>query len=106
MEPIFRYSRVVNLEEATGSFTTLEVRINSRDDIANTSTRELITNWRKCVEDSNDIESSSCLSELGNWCSFVFPESKPQRLAILTYLTNLGFLHDGELMHLCFRPHN
>lgn len=97
MEHIFYHSKPVSSEEVarTGSFTSLQVRINHRDDIANAATRQLLADWKSFVGDGSEQESNSSLCELGNWCSLVFPDSIPERLAILTYLTDLGLIHDG-----------
>ena len=99
MKHIFHHSKPISSEEVarTGSFTSLQVRINHRDDVANAATRQLLTDWKSFVGDGceHEQESNSSLCELGNWCSLVFPDSIPERLAILTYLTDLGLIHDG-----------
>jgi hypothetical protein len=97
MEQIFFHSRAIDPEEVskTGSFTSLPVRINYRDDLANAATRLLIADWNAFVGDGGGKESHSSLCELGNWCSLVFPETQPERLGVLTYLTDLGLIHDG-----------
>lgn len=99
-EHLFQHCRAISQDEleATGSFTSLEARINLRDDVANAATYKLLADWKSFVGDGNEQESNSSLCELGNWCSLVFPDSSPERLAVLTYLTDMGLIHDG--------PHN
>lgn len=47
------------------------------------------------VGDGWESKSNSSLSEVGNWCSLVFPETKPERIRTLTHLIDLGLIHDG-----------
>lgn len=96
-EQLFPHCRLIDAEELskTGSFTALQARINYRDDVANAATLQLLADWKSFIGDDNEQESNSSLCELGNWCSLVFPDSSPERLSILTYLTDLGLIHDG-----------
>lgn len=96
---IFLHSVLVPAEKVqkTGCFTLLPVRINKRDDIANAATHKLLADWHLHVGDGWGEESHSCLCELGNWCSLIFPETALDRLGLLTYLINLGLIHDGTL---------
>lgn len=99
MEQISQYSKAIDEHEVfrTGSFTSLPIRIHHDDDVANLATCRLLADWKAYFNDGNDREYSSCLSEVGNLCSLMFSECKPNRLSILTYLTDLGFIHDGKV---------
>lgn len=101
MENVFFHSVPVDPEQVakTGSFTTLQVRINHRDDLANAATHQLLADWNRFVGDGNGKQSHSSLCDLGNWCSLVFPDSKPDRIGLLTYLTDLGLIHDGNIAY-------
>ncbi|KAG4430926.1 hypothetical protein IFR05_013584 [Cadophora sp. M221] len=96
MAEVWKYSVPVNEDVArrTGCFTTLPIRIHSRDDIANQATIKSVTDWGENVGDGWDKKSGSALCSVGNWCSFIFPESLPERLEVITYLANLGNIHD------------
>ncbi|KAJ5026979.1 geranylgeranyl pyrophosphate synthase [Bipolaris maydis] len=98
MEAIFQYSSPVDIKELSknGYFSQLMPRINHRDDLANAATRKLLSDWAGMVGDGWESESNSSLSEVGNWCSLVFPETKPERIGTLTYLTDLGLIHDDN----------
>ena len=105
IEHLFQYCRAITPEELSrsGSFTSLEARINLRDDVANAATRRLLAVWKSFVGDGNEQESNSSLCELGNWCALVFPDSSADRLAVLTYLTDMGLIHDGAYLILTDR---
>ena len=80
----------------TGCFTTLPIRIHKRNDIADDATLQSISDWNEHVGDGWEAKSGSAISKVGNWCALIFPESLPERLASITYLANIGNIHDGE----------
>jgi hypothetical protein len=49
--------------------------------------------------DSEEAKSktSYLTSPVGNYASFLYPECLPERLEIVSYLTELGNFHDGRL---------
>lgn len=97
-EEIFEHCNPIepSTAQATGCFTTLPVRIHKRDDIANEATLKSMQEWGDHIGDGWDKKSGSALSPVGNWCSFIFPESLPERLGVITYLANMGNIHDGK----------
>jgi hypothetical protein len=90
--------RAIAPEEAlkTGCFTTLPIRMNPREDVANTATYKVLKDWHRYIGDGHGKASHSSLCELGNWCALTHPESLPERLGIITYLSDLGMIHDGK----------
>lgn len=46
--------------------------------------------------DGWEVKSGSACSPVGNWCSLIFPEALPERLHSITYLANIGNIHDGK----------
>jgi ophiobolin F synthase len=80
----------------TGCFTTLPIRIHKRNDIADEATIQSISDWKEHVGDGWEAKSGSAISNVGNWCALIFSESLPERLASITYLANIGNIHDGE----------
>lgn len=98
MAQIWKYSIPVDEDVAkrTGCFTTLPIRIHSQDDIANQATIKSMKDWGENVGDGWDKKAGSALCSVGNWCSFIFPESLPERLGVIAYLANLGNIHDGK----------
>lgn len=85
----------VEVAKATGCFTTLPLRIHSRNDIADQATMGSIKDWGMHIGDGWEKYSGSCCSPVGNWGAFIFPESLPDRLGVITYLANMGNIHDG-----------
>ncbi len=96
---LFTQSLLVDTNEVqrSGCFTSLPVRRHARDDIANAATFALVRDWGELVQDGREKISHCSLREKGSWGSFIFPESLPERLGLLTYLTDLGLIHDGKL---------
>ncbi|KAH7110377.1 geranylgeranyl pyrophosphate synthase [Dendryphion nanum] len=91
----YNHSRLIDPEEISKyCFTILPVRIHVRDDIANAATLALVRDWNELVQDGREKISHCSLCDKGNWCSFIFPESIPNRLGLLTYLTDIGLIHD------------
>ncbi|KAJ0413219.1 isoprenoid synthase domain-containing protein [Aspergillus carlsbadensis] len=96
MDEIWVHSRPITTEAIrnTASFTTLPVRINKRNDVANAATKRALRDWDDSLHDGLAERALISFSELGNLGAFAYPEAPPERLAILTYLTDLGMLHD------------
>ncbi|KAK1149438.1 hypothetical protein N8T08_006661 [Aspergillus melleus] len=97
MEGIWTYSRPVDagaIERNTASFTTLPVRINERNDVADAATQRALRDWENSLGDGLAERALISFSDFGNLGAFAYPEAAPERLAILTYLTDIGMLHD------------
>ncbi|KAI9844618.1 MAG: hypothetical protein M1837_005470 [Sclerophora amabilis] len=96
MDDVFIQSRLIDATEAskTGAFTTLPIRIHKRNDIANASSRRLLSDWGHYVGDGWEKRSLTSVSKLGNLNAFTYTEALPERLAVLTYLLDLGLVHD------------
>ncbi|RDH38420.1 isoprenoid synthase domain-containing protein [Aspergillus welwitschiae] len=92
----WQYSRPIDDEtiKKTPSFTTLPIRINKQNDVADEATKRALRDWDHYVNDGLAKTALISISELGNLGAFAYPEVPPERLAILTYLTDLGMLHD------------
>jgi ophiobolin F synthase len=80
----------------SGCFTTLPVRINLYDDVADAAARRLSQEWKELLNDQVDGTTSKMSSPVGNMCSFISPECAPDRVDIITYLTELAFIQDGS----------
>lgn len=104
-EEIFIRSRELDPQEVgrTGCFTTLPVRIHTRNDIAEKATRSMANEWVDIMVDESDtkpdiksdIKLARLWSEVGDYSSYLYPESLPERLGLMAYLTELAFIHDG-----------
>ncbi|KAJ5807346.1 geranylgeranyl pyrophosphate synthase [Penicillium robsamsonii] len=96
MEDIWRYSQPIDPEavKKTPSFTTLPVRVNKREDVANDATNRSLREWDEALHDGLADRVLVSFSDLGNLGAFAYPEASADRLLILTYLTDLGMLHD------------
>ncbi|KAF4276289.1 hypothetical protein CNMCM8812_002246 [Aspergillus fumigatus] len=93
---VWDHSRPIDDEtiKKTPSFTTLPIRINKENDVADAATRRALRDWDHCLHDGLAQKVQISFSDLGNLGAFAYPEVPPERLAILTYLTDLGMLHD------------
>ena len=96
-ESPFKYSELVDADEVkkSGSFTSLPVRKHTRDDIANTASLALIRDWGETMHDGREKITHCSMWERSNLLSLLFPECNPDRLGLLTYITDLGLMHDG-----------
>lgn len=81
----------------TGCFTSLPIRIHAQNEIADQATRLSVEDWHVHIGDGWEQRSGSSWSPVGNWGAFIFPESQPERLGVVTYLANMGNIHDGKL---------
>lgn len=79
----------------TGCFTTLPIGIHRRNDIADEATLQSMRDWHQHVGDGWQARSGSAISPVGNWCALIFPESLEERLHSITYLANIGNIHNG-----------
>lgn len=96
-EEMWQYSRELDPEEVkkTGCFTTLPVRINNRDDLANEASLRVLRDWAEHTGVTELNMTRVSLSAVGSFCSLVYPETLPERLDSISYLTDLFFLIDG-----------
>nr|A0A2Z6FZ31.1 RecName: Full=Sesterterpene synthase btcA; Short=TS; AltName: Full=Betaestacins biosynthesis cluster protein A; Includes: RecName: Full=Terpene cyclase; Includes: RecName: Full=Geranylgeranyl diphosphate synthase; Short=GGDP synthase; Short=GGS; Includes: RecName: Full=Geranylfarnesyl diphosphate synthase; Short=GFDP synthase [Neocamarosporium betae]BBE36502.1 putative bifunctional terpene synthase [Neocamarosporium betae] len=83
-----------HVAQETGCFTTLPIRIHKNNSIADQATLESINDWKQHLDDGWESRSGSAISKVGNWCSFIFSEALPERLPCITYLANIGNIHD------------
>lgn len=104
MEKVFIQSRLLEPEEiqSTGAFTTLPIRIHKRNDIADASSTRVLKDWGCHVKDGMEKRVVTSFGRVGNLNSFAFTEALPERLAIVAYLLDLGFIHDGDYISLVF----
>ncbi|KAF6809680.1 geranylgeranyl pyrophosphate synthase [Colletotrichum sojae] len=96
MDYIWEHSTDVDHEVAlsTGCFTTLPIRIHRQNNIADDATKQSVQDWGSYIGDGWESKSGSSWSPVGNWGAFIFPESLPERLGVITYLANMGNIHD------------
>ncbi|KAH8846756.1 hypothetical protein MCOR07_007929 [Pyricularia oryzae] len=93
---IYPYSIPVDREEVTrsGALTTLPVRIHRHNHLADAGALCLVNDWRHTMKDGQETRSNGSPCVVGNWASFIWPESDPERLGLLTYLLDVGCFHD------------
>ena len=96
-EEIWVHSRQLDPEEVrqTGCFTTLPVRIHKQDDIADVASRRLATEWAEVMGDGSKTEPACLYSDKGDYSSFFYPESRPERLGLMAYLTESAFIRNS-----------
>ncbi|MCJ1463325.1 hypothetical protein MMC07_001932 [Pseudocyphellaria aurata] len=94
-EDLFPHSQPIDPDEVkrTRCFTTLPVRINRYDHVADEATRRFSREWAE-VMDEGVVKPTQLCSERGNYSSYLYPESRPERMDPLAYLSELAFVHD------------
>lgn len=96
-EELYPYSEPVARETvvASGALTSLPVRIHRHDELADAGAICLTGDWGRIMKDGQDKKSNGSPCRVGNWGSFIWPESEPDRLGLLCYLLDVGCFHDG-----------
>nr|XP_036580735.1 geranylgeranyl pyrophosphate synthase [Colletotrichum truncatum]KAF6788807.1 geranylgeranyl pyrophosphate synthase [Colletotrichum truncatum] len=96
MEQMWNYSTPIDPERVreTGCFTTLPVRINNRDDIANAASSRVLKDWAEHTGNRKIDTNRVSFSPVGSFCSLIYCETIPERLDSISYLTDLFFLID------------
>ncbi|RYN41587.1 hypothetical protein AA0114_g10793 [Alternaria tenuissima] len=89
-------SKLVSFDESrrTGCFTTLPIRVHSRNDLADAASRQFVKDWAREMGDGRERHTYFSFSPVGNWSSLIYPEAVPKRLGVLAYLSDLGLIHD------------
>ncbi|RYO81434.1 hypothetical protein DL762_007106 [Monosporascus cannonballus] len=95
-DELYPYSVPVDRETVvrSGALTSLPVRIHKNDDLADAGAKCLTGDWGRIMNDGQDKKSNGSPSVVGNWGSFIWPESIPDRLGLLCYLLDVGCFHD------------
>ncbi|KAI8164622.1 hypothetical protein K4K49_012318 [Colletotrichum sp. SAR 10_70] len=95
-EEMWKYSIPIDPEtvKRTGCFTTLPVRINNRDDLANAASSRVLKDWAEHTGNQNIDPNRVSFSPVGSFCSLIYCETIPERLDSISYLTDLFFLID------------
>jgi ophiobolin F synthase len=96
-EVLYPYSIPVDREKVveSGALTSLPVRIHRYNHLADAGALCLTKDWRDKMNDGQDRKSNGSPCIVGNWGSFIWPESEPERLGLLCYLLDAGCFHDG-----------
>ncbi|TLD17916.1 uncharacterized protein PgNI_00691 [Pyricularia grisea] len=95
-EELYPYSEPVARETvvASGALTSLPVRIHRHNALADAGAICLTGDWGRIMRDGQDKKSNGSPCSVGNWGSFIWPESIPDRLGLLCYLLDVGCFHD------------
>ncbi|KAK5999230.1 Quiannulatene synthase [Cladobotryum mycophilum] len=82
------------LLKAVGCFTRFEARVNSRDDLANLGMQRAAADLTAAINTGRNDTLGATMSATANMTSLSYPDCLPDRIELLSYLTELGFLHD------------
>lgn len=77
--------------EQTGCFTTLPVRINNRDDIANAASSRVLEDWAEHTGNQKIDTNRVSFSPFRSFCSLIYCETIPARLDSISYLADRFF---------------
>ncbi|RDA93524.1 hypothetical protein CP533_4005 [Ophiocordyceps camponoti-saundersi (nom. inval.)] len=90
----FQNSRPVDIEciKASGAFTQLASQISRYDDLADIGSGRARKDFTSLSGSSPSFDA--CGSSVGNVNSFLYFDCLPDRLEVLSYTTELAFLHD------------
>ncbi|KAL2862293.1 bifunctional terpene synthase/polyprenyl synthetase family protein [Aspergillus lucknowensis] len=98
----FRSSHPVSedaMREA-GCFTTIGARLNVADDRADTGSKRAVDDSARTFNRGQSNKPFCTASLAGNMVSLSYPEVLPERIEIVAYTAELGFLHDGITLFL------
>ena len=78
-----------------GCFSSLPVRKSTSGERCDEALQLLLKDWAVCMRDGREKTTSGIENPIsGNWIALVVPDCLPERLGLLTYITNIVFLHD------------
>jgi hypothetical protein len=87
-----------------GCFTTFQAWINMRDDLANAGMIRADKDWAMAKNQPWSNTSVGCTySSVGSVTGLAYFDCLPDRIEALSYLNELGFLHNGILNPLLER---
>jgi hypothetical protein len=98
--PQYQYSSPVKpyLYYFKSYFTTFLPRIHQDAQLATEGSQDLYKDWVKNVGSTDSI---GCLNKFsGHLAALLAPECLPERLKLLGYMLEFGFLHDGKSINL------
>ena len=97
MDSIFIHSLVIDPDQVqeSGSFTTLPVRVHKANGIINEISRKCLQDWDSHITDHSQNRIPVSIAEYANMNACIYPEALPERLASVTYLTDIGIIYDG-----------
>lgn len=74
---LYPYSISVDRQKVidSGALTSLPVRIHRDDDLADAGALCLTNDWERIMKDGQDKRSNGSPCTVGNWGSFIWPES-------------------------------
>jgi hypothetical protein len=78
-----------------GCFTTMEARLNKWDEFANSGAKRAVNDYARAFGLERHNYAPCLCSPGGNMVSFSYPEVLPDRMELISYITELGLLHDG-----------
>ena len=92
------YSREYDAESASrqGCWSILPLRIHKGERIANDASYEFIADWEKVAGKVEGVDDTICLCPGGHFVALTIPECLPERLRIVTRLSDFSYVYDGK----------
>jgi hypothetical protein len=95
----YQYSREYDAAAASelGCWSILPLRIHKNEQIAVDASYEFLADWEKVVgrAASKGAEDTICLCSNGHFVAVTIPECLPERLRIVTRLSDFSYVYDG-----------
>ncbi|PLN80107.1 isoprenoid synthase domain-containing protein [Aspergillus taichungensis] len=93
---VWIYSQPVDedLVRQSPAFTTLPVRVNKNNDVADAAARRALRDWGLYIADGMEKTPHVSSSPHGNYFSYTCLEGIPERLGLIVYLAEIGSLYD------------
>ncbi len=93
------YSREYDLTSAQkqGCWSTLPLRIHKDEQLAIEASYEFLRDWEEAVGKGTDLDATISLCANGHFVALTIPECLPERLRIITRLSDFSYIYDGKL---------
>jgi hypothetical protein len=96
----YRYSKPYDVAAASkqGCWSILPLRIHKDEHLAVEASYEFLSDWEKVVGKVEGVEDTICLCFNGHFVAVTIPECIPERLRIVTRLSDFSYVYDGTLL--------
>jgi hypothetical protein len=83
-----------DIAKAQGCFTTLPIRVHRDKQAAEEASQRLVAEWENKMKGGHKADSIASFGPNGHLVALSIPECLPERLELVTYVTDFMFFHD------------